>query len=77
MKAIRLMEKRGVDFNILTLLTDVNIKSPEILYRFFRKNKFNFLSSISFNSLTALNMTKIPQVFPIILCVEMLLVNFT
>ncbi|MBW1846284.1 MAG: anaerobic sulfatase maturase [Deltaproteobacteria bacterium] len=47
MKAIRLMEKRGVDFNILTLLTDVNIKSPEILYRFFRKNKFNFLQFIN------------------------------
>ncbi len=47
MKSIRLMKKHGVTFNILTLLTDANIKRPEFLYRFFRENRFNFLQFIN------------------------------
>jgi uncharacterized protein len=47
MRAIRLMEKVGVEFNILTLLTDANIEHPEKLYQFFRKNRFNFLQFIN------------------------------
>jgi len=47
MKAIDLMKKHGVPFNILTLLTDVNITHPDTLYRFFRKNRFDFLQFVN------------------------------
>ena len=46
MEAAGLMTGHGVDFNILTLLTDANINQPERLYRFFRQQGFNHLQFI-------------------------------
>jgi uncharacterized protein len=46
MESIDRMRKHSVDFNILTLLTDVNIRKPEELYRFYRENDFNYLQFI-------------------------------
>jgi uncharacterized protein len=46
MRSIGLMKKRGVQFNILCLLTDQNIKSPVELYHFFRLHRFTFLQFI-------------------------------
>jgi uncharacterized protein len=47
MQSIELMKKHGVEFNILCLLTDRNIKSPVELYNFFRSNDFRFLQFIN------------------------------
>jgi len=41
------MKKHGVQFNILCLLTDRNIKSPVELYNFFRSHDFKFLQFIN------------------------------
>jgi uncharacterized protein len=46
MRSIGLMKKHGVQFNILCLLTDRNVKSPVELYHFFRSHHFNFLQFI-------------------------------
>ncbi|MBU0544395.1 MAG: anaerobic sulfatase maturase [Proteobacteria bacterium] len=47
MRGIGLMKKHGVQFNILCLLTDRNIKSPVELYHFFRSHGFKFLQFIN------------------------------
>ncbi len=47
MQSIGLMKKHGVQFNILCLLTDLNIKSPVSLYNFFRSEGFKFLQFIN------------------------------
>lgn len=47
MQSIGLMKKHGVEFNILCLLTDRNIKSPVELYNFFRSHDFKFLQFIN------------------------------
>ena len=41
------MKKHDVQFNILCLLTDRNIKSPVELYNFFRSHDFKFLQFIN------------------------------
>ena len=47
MRSIELMKKHDVQFNILCLLTDRNIKSPVELYKFFRSHNFKFLQFIN------------------------------
>jgi uncharacterized protein len=47
MAGIGLMKKHDVQFNILCLLTDRNIKSPLELYDFFRSHDFRFLQFIN------------------------------
>lgn len=47
MHSIELMQKHDVQFNILCLLTDRNIKSPVELYNFFRSHHFKFLQFIN------------------------------
>ncbi len=47
MKSISMMKKFGVEFNILCLLTDRNIKFPVELYNFFRSHGFNFIQFIN------------------------------
>ena len=47
MRSIELMKKHDVQFNILCLLTDRNIKSPVELYHFFRSQNFKFLQFIN------------------------------
>ena len=47
MRSIGLMKKHDVQFNILCLLTDRNIKSPVELYNFFRSHDFKFLQFIN------------------------------
>jgi uncharacterized protein len=47
MRSIELMKKQDVQFNILCLLTDRNIKSPVDLYNFFRSHDFKFLQFIN------------------------------
>ncbi len=47
MRSIGLMKKQDVQFNILCLLTDRNIKSPVELYNFFRFHDFKFLQFIN------------------------------
>ena len=47
MRSIGLMKKHGVQFNILCLLTDRNIRSPVELYNFFRSHGFKFLQFIN------------------------------
>jgi uncharacterized protein len=46
MAAADLLREEGVDFNILTLLTDANIHQPENLYAFFRGQGFRHLQFI-------------------------------
>ena len=40
MHKVGLLKKHGVEFNILTLLTDANIRHPDELYAFFRSHEF-------------------------------------
>jgi len=40
------LKKHRVEFNILTLLTDANIRKPEEIYAFFRSHDFNWLQFI-------------------------------
>jgi len=47
MRSIGLMKEHGVEFNIMCLLTDRNIKSPADLYNFFRFHDFKFLQFIN------------------------------
>jgi uncharacterized protein len=47
MQSIGLMKKHDVQFNILCLLTDRNINSPQELYNFFRSHDFRFLQFIN------------------------------
>jgi len=47
MRSIELMKKHDVQFNILCLLTDRNIKLPVELYKFFRSQNFKFLQFIN------------------------------
>lgn len=46
MQAAKLLTARGVQFNILTLLTDANITDPLALYQFFRENGLTHLQFI-------------------------------
>ncbi len=46
MRSIRLMNEHRVNYNILTLLNDINIDHPEEVYRFFRENNFAYLQFI-------------------------------
>jgi uncharacterized protein len=43
---VDLLRKHNVEFNILTLLTDANIRQPDELYTFFRSHDFNWLQFI-------------------------------
>jgi uncharacterized protein len=47
MKSIEMMEKYGVEFNVLCLLTDRNIKYPLEIYKFFRSRGFRYLQFIN------------------------------
>jgi uncharacterized protein len=46
MRKVALLKKQHVEFNILTLLTDANIHSPDELYSFFRAYELNWLQFI-------------------------------
>jgi len=46
MRAVELLRGRGVEFNILTLLTDANVSQPERIYRFLRDNGFSHLQFV-------------------------------
>ena len=46
MAAIDGMREYDVDFNILTLLNDINVQQPERVYSFMRQNNFNYLQFI-------------------------------
>ncbi|MBN1574077.1 MAG: anaerobic sulfatase maturase [Deltaproteobacteria bacterium] len=46
MKAANLLRERGVPFNILVLLTDINAGKPEEIYRFLLDNDFTHLQFI-------------------------------
>jgi uncharacterized protein len=46
MDAIQVMKEYNVEFNILTVLTDANIKKGREIYKFFRKNGFSYLQFI-------------------------------
>ncbi len=46
MDAAGRLRRHGVEFNILTLLTDSNVNEPETLYRFFRQNGFHHLQFV-------------------------------
>jgi uncharacterized protein len=46
MNSVGLLRKHGVEFNILTLLTDANIRQPDELYAFYRLHEFNWLQFI-------------------------------
>jgi len=43
---VDLLRRHRVEFNILTLLTDANIRQPDKLYAFFRSHDFNWLQFI-------------------------------
>lgn len=43
---IRLLEKHGVQYNILTVLTSVLARHPQKLYKFYKQNKFQFIQLI-------------------------------
>lgn len=47
MQSIDMMKKHDVQFNILCLLTDRNIKSPEEVYDFFRSHDFRYIQFIN------------------------------
>ncbi|HPD57492.1 MAG TPA: anaerobic sulfatase maturase [Smithellaceae bacterium] len=47
MQSIELMKKHGVQFNILCLLTDRNVKSPLEIYNFFRFHDFRYIQFIN------------------------------
>jgi uncharacterized protein len=47
MRSIELMKKHGVQFNILCLLTDRNVKSPLEVYNFFRSHDFRYIQFIN------------------------------
>jgi uncharacterized protein len=47
MHGVELMKKHSVEFNILCLLTDRNVESPEDLYKFFRSHGFRFLQFVN------------------------------
>lgn len=46
MRAARLMEKHGVGFNILCVVTGRNARSVEKIYRFYRRQSFRWLQFI-------------------------------
>ena len=46
LNGINILRKNNVEFNILTLVTNENVKKPEDLYRYFKENGFNFLQFI-------------------------------
>ncbi len=46
MRAIALMNEYGVQYNILTLITDANVTKAHEIYTFFRQNKFAYLQFV-------------------------------
>jgi uncharacterized protein len=44
--AVEVFRNHGVEFNVLTLLTDANVSAPETLYRFFREQGFSHLQFV-------------------------------
>jgi uncharacterized protein len=46
MNTVKLFRDSGVEFNILTLLTDSNVSEPDKLYRFFREEGFSHLQFV-------------------------------
>lgn len=46
MRAARVMTEHGVEFNILALLNDLNVKEPDAVYDFMKANDFPFLQFV-------------------------------
>lgn len=46
MNTARLLRKYGVDFNILSVVTETMAKHPQAVFRFYRKNEFRYLQFI-------------------------------
>ncbi len=46
MRAARVMTEHGVEFNILVLLNDLNVKEPDAVYDFLKKSDFPFLQFV-------------------------------
>lgn len=46
MRAAKVMTDHGVEFNILVLVNDVNVKEPDAVYDFMRENDFPFLQFV-------------------------------
>lgn len=46
MRAANILREHGVEFNILALINDHNVKEPDALYNFFLSNEFYFLQFV-------------------------------
>lgn len=46
MRAAEVMREHGVEFNILALLNDLNVKEPDAVYDFMRANDFSYLQFV-------------------------------
>jgi len=46
MNAVDLFRSHGVEFNVLTLLTDANVSEPEVIYNFLRGQGFSHLQFV-------------------------------
>ncbi len=46
MNTARLLRQHGVEFNILALVNDVNVKHPNEVWDFFKENEFSFLQFV-------------------------------
>lgn len=46
MKAIKILKEYKVEFNILTVVSEANVKKGSEIYQFFRKNGFSYLQFI-------------------------------
>lgn len=46
MNAVKLLRRHGVDFNILSVVTETMARHPQAVYRFYRKNALDYLQFI-------------------------------
>jgi uncharacterized protein len=46
MDTAKLLRDNGVEFNILALVNDINVKEPEAVWKFLKKNDFAFLQFV-------------------------------
>ena len=46
MDAAKMLTDNGVEFNILALINDLNVKEPEAVWEFLKKNEFAFLQFV-------------------------------